>query len=54
VEVVSSNPALIVGVENCRGELTGIQRIILTPETAKKPKWMKRNKYSRGILQVKV
>ena len=53
VEVEASNPALLVRVEDSTGELTGVQRIFLSQGTGSKPKWMKKNKFSRGVLKVK-
>jgi len=52
VEVEASNPALLIRAENSHGELTGVQRIFLSPDTGSKPRWMKKNKFSRGVLQV--
>lgn len=51
VDVENKYPALLVRVEDPDGQLTGVQRVFLSPSNAKKPSWMKTNKFSRGILQ---
>ena len=50
-EKVNQIPALIFAARNEKGELTGVQRIYLDADTAKKNTFMENAKLSKGIME---
>ena len=51
VAKVNSSPALLIPVENARGELTGLQRVFLDKNSPKKPVTASGHKYSIGRVK---
>lgn len=51
IEKINKIPAAVVAVKNCKGDITGVQRIYLDEKTAGKNTFMDNAKLSKGITQ---